>query len=165
MVTSARSSPSSAPSTASTASTMAVPAPVASSLAKKLRRALAALHIIVAAAALLGGFALVTDPSGAPLGLTPAELMGFTSFALPGIFLVVLACLQGAAAWLVLTPGARGLAASQAAGALLVLWTAFQSTLTKPLHPLQLVSLLVAAVIFMVAHELYSDEPHRKLLP
>ena len=130
-----------------------------------LRRSLSVLHMAVAAAALIGGFALLRDASGSQLGLTPAALSGFTSFAIPGALLLVLAFLQLLAAWFVTKRGATGLLISQAAGALLVLWTAVQSALTEPLHPLQLVGLLLGAVIFSVAHELHRNEPHTPLLP
>lgn len=152
----ARSSPS---------STSPAPTRRASKKETSVRRTLAVLHVLVAAAAVLGGFALIRDPSGSLLRLTPAELSGFTSFAIPGVLLVIFGVVQLAAGGLVARPGPGGLVASQAGGALLVLWTAFQSTLTIPVHPLQLVTLLTGAVIFIVAHELHRSEPHKPLLP
>lgn len=148
---------------ASTASS-SMTAPVTST-ATMLRRSLAALHGLAAVAAGVGGISLISQPSGASLGLSPAELSGFTSFAIPGVLLVILAWLQLGAAFLVLKPGAHGLVASQAGGALLVFFVAFQSALVLPLHPLQLVGLLAGALVYCVAHELHHDEPHTPLLP
>jgi hypothetical protein len=120
---------------------------------------------VVAVAALVGGVALIRDPSGAPIGLATSDLHGFESYATPGILLVILAWVQLGAAFLVAKPGAHGLVASQLGGALLALFTAFGAALVTPLHGWQLATLLTGAVIFIVAHELHSDEPHTPLLP
>ena len=130
-----------------------------------MRLLLCGAHSLVAFAALAGGVALVVHPSGAPLGLTVDDLRGFTSFSVPGLLLIVFAWLQLGTAVLVTRRGVHGLLASQAGGAMLVLWTAFEAALVVPLHPLQLVTLVSGAAIYMVAHEFHRDEPHEPLLP
>jgi hypothetical protein len=62
-------------------------------------------------------------------------------------------------------PGAHAVEVSHYAGGLVVLWTAFQTALVAPLHPMQLVLLLVGTYMYSVAHELHRDEPHTPMLP
>ena len=61
-----------------------------------------------------GGLSFLTDPSGAGLGMTTAELPDWLDdFTLPGVALLVVLLLRG---------DARGWPATAAVGALLVLW-------------------------------------------
>ena len=136
-----------------------------SALAPKLRLMLSVLHGTIGIAAIGGGAMLVAKPSGESLGLTTSMMSGFTSFLIPGALLIAFGVLQlGAALW-TSRPGSAGLVASQMGGGFLVLWIAFESALVKPIHPLQVVGLLLGALIFMIAHELHHEEPHTPLLP
>lgn len=169
MVASAAPSPESSPAFAEASPSLRVLRPVEAAVARPvarvLRRILAGLHGAIGVAAIGGGVLLVAEPSGAALDLTTSVLSGFTSFLIPGALLIGLGVLQmGAAVWTV-RPGSAGLVASQMGGGLLVLWIAFESALIGPIHPLQVAGMLIGAFIFMLAHELHHDEPHKHLLP
>ena len=71
-----------------------------------------------------GGLSFVTDPSGAGLGMTTAELPDWlVDFALPGVALLVLFGLLPLVPIVLLLRGdARGWPATAAVGAMLVLW-------------------------------------------
>jgi hypothetical protein len=155
MVASAARSPLTAPHTESHVG----------SFAKPLRKLLTALHALVGVAAIAGGVVLVANPSGATLGLSPSELSAFRDFFIPGALLALFGVLQLVAAVWSVRPGATAVLVSQWAGALLVLWIAFESALVGPIHPLQIVGMLIGAFIYIVAHELHADEPHTPLLP
>lgn len=130
-----------------------------------LRRLLAALHGVIGVGALAGAAALLNDPSGAALGFHTGDLSGFKTFALPGALLGMFGVVQLAAAYVVTRPGAGAVSLSHYAGGLIVVWTAFQTALVAPMHPMQLVLLLTGTLIYSVAHELHRDEPHAPMLP
>ncbi len=130
-----------------------------------LRRSLAALHAAVGVGALVGGVALLRDASGGGLGLTTSDLSAFTSFTIPAVLLLMFGAIQIASAYVVTRPGAHAVEFSHYAGALIVLWTAFQIALIAPLHPMQLVLLIVGTYIYSVAAELHREEPHTPMLP
>lgn len=130
-----------------------------------LRRSLTVLHALVGIGAIVGGVLLLRDPSGAALGLSTSDLSAFTSFTIPAALLVVFGALQLAAAYVVTRPGAHAVELSHYAGGLIVLWTAFQAALVAPLHPMQLVLLIVGTYIYSIAAELHREEPHTPMLP
>lgn len=131
----------------------------------RLRALLTALHGVAGVAAVIGGGLLVAQPSGAALGLDPAQLSGFTSFLVPGFLLLALGIAQLAAAALARKPGATPMSVSHWAGASLVLFVAFQSALVQPILVVSAAMLVVGTLIYAVSHELHHDEPHTPLLP
>jgi hypothetical protein len=141
-------------------------APLLSGTARiALRKVLTGLHATAGIAGIVGGAMLVAQPSGAALGLTTAELSAFTSFLIPGIVLGVLGFLQLVAAVWSTKPGASPMEISHYAGALLVLFVAFQTALVQPILPIAAVMAGVGFLIYTLSHELHRDEPHTPLLP
>jgi hypothetical protein len=164
--TSSLGSPSHSPTRLAPASTPSAPLVASPTvLGALLRLGLAIAHSIVAIVAAIAGIALLRDPSGAPIGLGLTDLRGFETFATPGTFLLALAAVHALAAATVMLPGTRGLVASQVGGGMLTFFAMLCSVLIMPFGPCQLALLFSAAAMFVVAHELYGNEPHEHMLP
>ncbi|MCC6624319.1 MAG: CoA-binding protein [Deltaproteobacteria bacterium] len=94
-----------------------------------VRITLVVLQSIVGVSATLAGLSMVTDPSGAGLGMTPALIAGspLSSFLVPGLFLLLVNGLgQLAGASLVLRKRLRAGLAALLLGLVLCVWILFQ---------------------------------------
>ena len=131
---------------------------------RRLRPVLTTLHGVLGVAAFVGAGMLVADPSGALVGLSTAQLSGFSSFLIPGLVLAALGMIQLAAAFYTTRPGAAPMTASHWAGALAVLFIAFQSALVGPILAPSMVFGAAGVIIYSLAHELHRDEPHTPML-
>jgi hypothetical protein len=89
-----------------------------------LRGITLAVLVVLVGGGWFGGLSFLTDPSGAGMGMTTAELPGWLDdFTLPGVALVVLfGLLPLVPIALLLRGDPRGWPATAAVGALLVLW-------------------------------------------
>jgi len=130
-------------------------------------RALAAIQLLVGLSALVAGFMLILDPSGATLGLSAGALSGpFGDFLVPGI---VLLAVNGAARLRALALTARRRPGAPLAavllGVFLVLWVAAQWLWLTPVHWMQFVTLALGGAEIALGLRLVRRAPAHKSPP
>jgi hypothetical protein len=115
---------------------------------KKLYRAIVALHILIGIGALAGGLGAVMNP-GAPMGMSVEALKKgpFTSFLVPGLFLMIVLGLGniGAAIAAARKAPLHGIY-SGAMGAIMLAWIVIQCVILEAVVALHIIFFCLGAV-------------------
>ncbi|GAB6090665.1 methyltransferase [Spirochaeta dissipatitropha] len=102
-------------------------------ITRLLRKLLVGLHVFVGIGAVGGGIAALLDPTGTAIGIDPSLLRNspFTSFFIPGLFLLLVLGFGSIASGLILRccPDRRGGLVSLAASIVLLAWILIQAAI------------------------------------